>query len=56
VKRLTSPRDDVREDMEENGRRGDWKSEKDLERSWNLLPEQDPGRCFMEASRRSERK
>jgi hypothetical protein len=28
--------------MEENGRRRDWKSEKDLERSWRLAPKQDP--------------
>jgi hypothetical protein len=28
--------------MEETGRRGDWKSEKDLERSWSLGPKQDP--------------
>jgi hypothetical protein len=27
--------------MEENSRRRDWKSEKDLERSWSLGPEQD---------------
>jgi hypothetical protein len=27
--------------MEENGRR-DWKSGKDLERSWSLGPKQDP--------------
>jgi hypothetical protein len=28
--------------MEENGRRRDWKSGKDLERSWRLGPKQDP--------------
>jgi hypothetical protein len=28
--------------MEENGRRRDWKSRKDLERSWSLGPKQDP--------------
>jgi hypothetical protein len=28
--------------MEENGGRRDWKSGKDLERSWSLGPEQDP--------------
>jgi hypothetical protein len=28
--------------MEENGRRKDWKSGKDLERSFGLGPEQDP--------------
>jgi hypothetical protein len=28
--------------MEENGRRKDWKSGKDLERIWSLGPEQDP--------------
>jgi hypothetical protein len=27
--------------MEENSRRRDWKSGKDLERSWSLGPEQD---------------
>jgi hypothetical protein len=27
--------------MKENGRRRDWKSGKDLERSWRLGPEQD---------------
>jgi hypothetical protein len=27
--------------MEENGRRGDWKSGRDLERSWRLGPKQD---------------
>jgi hypothetical protein len=27
--------------MEENGRRRDWKCGKDLERRWNLGPEQD---------------
>jgi hypothetical protein len=28
--------------MEDNGRRRDWKSGKDPERSWSLGPEQDP--------------
>jgi hypothetical protein len=28
-------------DMEEKGRRRDWKSERGLERSWSLGPEQD---------------
>jgi hypothetical protein len=28
--------------MEENGRRKNWKSWKDLERSWRLGPKQDP--------------
>jgi hypothetical protein len=27
--------------MEENGRSRDWKSEKDLKRSWSLAPKQD---------------
>jgi hypothetical protein len=28
--------------MEENSRRRDWKNGKDPERSWSLVPEQDP--------------
>jgi hypothetical protein len=32
--------------MEENGRR-DWKSGKDLERSWRLGPKQDPLEMFL---------
>jgi hypothetical protein len=30
------------EDMEENGRRRDWESGKDLERSWSHGTKQDP--------------
>jgi hypothetical protein len=32
----------TQEDMEENGRRKDWKNGKDLERSWSLGQELDP--------------
>jgi hypothetical protein len=35
--------------MEENSRRRDWKSGKDLERSWGLGPEQDLMEMLVEA-------